>query len=55
MDILSWSFEFLWKNFFSFMNYELDFGFVTFTLFEFLYGSIIVFGIVAIIIRRLLK
>lgn len=54
MDILTWSFQFLWDNFFNFMNYELNFGDVSFSLWQFMLGSIIVFTIVIGIIRRLL-
>lgn len=53
MDILGWSFGFLWDNFWTFMNWQLNFGDVSFTLWEFMLGSIIVFGIVVAIIRRL--
>lgn len=55
MDFLGWTFQFLWSNFFEFMNYELNFGSVTFSLWEFLLGSIIVFGIAFVIIRRILE
>lgn len=55
MDILGWVFRFLWSNFFEFMNYELNFGSVSFTLWQFLLGSIIVFTIAAGIVRRILE
>lgn len=53
MNIMSWCFQFIWNNFFTFMNWELSFGDVSFTLWQFLLGSIIVFAIVVGIIRRL--
>ena len=55
MELMSWCFEFLWSNFFSFMNWQLDFGDVSFTLWQFMLGSIIVFGIVVAIIRRVFQ
>ena len=55
MDILSWIFGFLWDNFFQFMNLELDFGSVSFSLWQFLLGSIVVFAIAVGIIRRLFE
>ena len=55
MDIISWSFKFLWDNFFTFMNYQLDFGDVSFSLWEFLLGSLIIFGILVFIIRRIFE
>ena len=53
MEIMGWSFRFLWENFFAFMNWQLDFGDVSFTLWEFFLGGLIVFGIVVVIIRRI--
>ena len=55
MDIAAWSFQFLWDTFFQFMNYELNLGSVTFSLWQFLLGSIILFVIIVGIIRRILQ
>lgn len=55
MGVISWCFQFLWGNFFNFMNWELNFGDVSFTLWQFLLGSIVVFGIAVAIIRRWLQ
>lgn len=55
MDFLAFSFQFLWDNFFNFMNYELNFGDISFSLWQFLLGSIIVFTIVLGIIKRVLE
>ncbi len=55
MEIMGFCFEFIWNNFFEFMNWELNFGDVHFTLWEFMLGSIIIFGIIAVVIRRILQ
>lgn len=55
MEIMGWCFNFIWNNFFEFMNWELNFGDVHFTLWEFMLGGIIIFGIIAVIIRRILE
>lgn len=52
--IIGWVFKFLWDNFFAFMNWQLHFGDVTFTLWEFMLGSIIVFTLVIGLIRVIL-
>ncbi len=53
MEIMGWCFKFIWDNFFNFMNYRLDFGDVSFTLWQFMIGAIIVFAIVVGIIKRI--
>lgn len=55
MEIMSWCFSFIWDNFFRFMNWELNFGDVCFTLWQFMLGGIIIFGIIAAVIRRILQ
>lgn len=54
IGIIGWLAKFIWENFFNFMNWRLDFGDVSFTLWEFMLGSIITFTIVIGIIRFIL-
>lgn len=49
--IIGWCFKFLWDNFFAFMNWELHFGDISITLWEFMLGSIIVFTLIIGLIR----
>lgn len=53
--LLHFSFDMIWDSFFYFMNWELNFGDLSITLWHFLLGSIVVFSIAVAIIRRLLQ
>lgn len=49
MKLLSWAFQFIWDTTYNILNFTIDFGDISFTLWQFAIGSAVIFILIRLI------